>query len=121
MCAAALLVCLFFFFYSRRRHTRCALVTGVQTCALPICETISEPWSAARVAELRGEGRTIFVDFTADWCLSCKVNERVALHSASVEQAFRDKDVAVLVADWTKADPAKIGRASCRERGCQYV
>lgn len=67
---------------------------------------ISEPWSTTRVAELRGEGRTIFVDFTADWCLSCKVNERVALHSARVEQAFRDGDVAVLVADWTKADPA---------------
>lgn len=67
---------------------------------------LSEPWSAARVAELRGEGRTIFVDFTADWCLSCKVNERVALRSTSVEQAFRDGDVAILVADWTKADPA---------------
>lgn len=67
---------------------------------------IAEPWSAARVSELRGEGRTIFVDFTADWCLSCKVNERVALRSASVEQAFRADNVAVLVADWTKADPA---------------
>ncbi|WP_043113929.1 protein-disulfide reductase DsbD family protein [Solimonas soli] len=66
----------------------------------------SEPWSAQRVAELRGEGRTIFVDFTADWCLSCKVNERVALRSERVEQRFRDANVAVLVADWTNADPA---------------
>jgi len=66
----------------------------------------SEPWSAQRVAELRGEGRTVFVDFTADWCLSCKVNERVALRSSRVEQAFRERDVAVLVADWTRADPA---------------
>ncbi|MGH8445508.1 MAG: protein-disulfide reductase DsbD family protein, partial [Solimonas sp.] len=66
----------------------------------------AEPWSAQRVAELRGDGRTIFVDFTADWCLSCKVNERVALRSDRVEQAFRERDVAVLVADWTNADPA---------------
>ncbi|NGY06038.1 protein-disulfide reductase DsbD family protein [Solimonas terrae] len=66
----------------------------------------SEAWSTQRVAELRGEGRTVFVDFTADWCLSCKVNERVALRSSRVEQAFRDDDVAVLVGDWTRADPA---------------
>ncbi|MFT4046224.1 MAG: protein-disulfide reductase DsbD family protein [Solimonas sp.] len=66
----------------------------------------AEPWSAQRVAELRGEGRTVFVDFTADWCLSCKVNERVALRAAKVEQRFRDAGVAVLVADWTNADPA---------------
>src|SRR3546814_8449748 len=37
---------LFFFFSSRRRHTRCALVTGVQTCALPICNTLSKPTSS---------------------------------------------------------------------------
>src|SRR3546814_8814157 len=42
--------CLFFFFSSRRRHTRCALVTGVQTCALPICYTDGSmaPWSGAQ-------------------------------------------------------------------------
>jgi thiol:disulfide interchange protein DsbD len=66
----------------------------------------SEPWSATRVAELRDAGRTIFVDFTADWCLSCKVNERVALHSSRVERILKEQNVAVLVADWTRADPA---------------
>ncbi len=65
-----------------------------------------EAWSAQRVAELRADGRTIFVDFTADWCLTCKVNERVALKSERVEQAFADRDVAVLVGDWTRSDPA---------------
>lgn len=65
-----------------------------------------EVWSAQRVAELRGEGRTVFIDFTADWCLSCKVNERVALRASRVEQAFREHEVALLVADWTRADPA---------------
>lgn len=66
----------------------------------------TEPWSAERVAQLRAEGRTVFVDFTADWCLTCKVNERVALKTARVEAAFRQHDVVLLVADWTRADPA---------------
>ncbi len=66
----------------------------------------AEAWSPQRVAELRAQGRTVFVDFTADWCLTCKVNERVALKSSRVEAAFRQQDVALLVADWTRADPA---------------
>src|SRR3546814_7316475 len=53
-------------------------------------ETISEPWPAARVAELRGEGRTIFADFTADWCLSCKVNERRSEeHTSELQSLMR--------------------------------
>jgi thiol:disulfide interchange protein len=66
----------------------------------------SEAWSSERVAQLRAEGRTIFVDFTADWCITCKVNERGALRSARVEEAFRNRDVAVLIGDWTRSDPA---------------
>jgi DsbC/DsbD-like thiol-disulfide interchange protein/cytochrome c biogenesis protein CcdA len=75
-----------------------------------------EPWSSERVAELRADGRTIFVDFTADWCLSCKVNERVALKSDKVQRAFAEQQVAFLVGDWTRADPlitaelARFGR-----------
>ncbi len=76
----------------------------------------TEPWSAARVAELRAEGRTIFVDFTADWCITCKLNERATLKSARVEEAMRSRDVVTLIADWTRADPeitaelARFGR-----------
>jgi thiol:disulfide interchange protein DsbD len=65
-----------------------------------------EAYSDARFDALRAEGRTVFVDFTADWCLSCKVNERVALKSDRVQQAFAEHDVAFLVGDWTRADPA---------------
>ncbi|MES2886305.1 MAG: protein-disulfide reductase DsbD domain-containing protein [Pseudomonadota bacterium] len=64
-----------------------------------------EPWSTARVEALRAEGKTIFVDFTADWCITCKVNERGALASTAVKQAFADEGVVSLVADWTRADP----------------
>ncbi len=64
-----------------------------------------EPFTVARVEDARREGRAIFVDFTAAWCLSCQVNERVALHSASVERAFADGKVLLLRADWTSRDP----------------
>ncbi|MDM4770385.1 protein-disulfide reductase DsbD [Solimonas sp. SE-A11] len=66
----------------------------------------AEVWSEEKVAELRAQGQTIFVDFTADWCLTCKVNERVALKTEAVQKAFRERGVAFLVADWTRNDPA---------------
>jgi len=70
----------------------------------------SEPYSAARVEELREQGRIVFVDFTAAWCLTCQVNERVVLNSKSVTEGFRQKNVFILKADWTSHD-AKIAEA----------
>jgi thiol:disulfide interchange protein len=64
----------------------------------------SEPFSEARLAELRAAGTPVFVNFTADWCLTCKVNERATLHQDEVVAAFRDKGIAVLVGDWTRGD-----------------
>lgn len=69
----------------------------------------AEPFSEARLAELRGEERPVFVYFTADWCVTCKVNEKTVLDRDEVAQAFEEKNVAVLVGDWTRGDPA-IGR-----------
>jgi thiol:disulfide interchange protein len=63
-----------------------------------------EPWSAERVARYQVQGRPVFVDFTASWCLSCQVNERVALNQPSVQRAFADANVALLRADWTQHD-----------------
>jgi thiol:disulfide interchange protein DsbD len=65
-----------------------------------------QPFSAARIDELQAQGRPIFVDFTADWCITCKLNERLALADRAVLKAFADADVAVLRADWTRQDPA---------------
>ena len=48
----------------------------------------------------------MFVDFTAKWCLSCQVNERVALSQPEVQKAFADAHVALLRADWTQRDEA---------------
>ena len=64
-----------------------------------------EPWSEQRVAELRAADRPVFAYFTADWCITCKVNERVAINTDSVQEFFRNNDVAVLVGDWTNEDP----------------
>jgi thiol:disulfide interchange protein DsbD len=65
-----------------------------------------QPWSAEAVSRYQAEGRPVFVDFTASWCLSCQVNERVALNQPSVQKAFQDGNVVLLRADWTRHDEA---------------
>ena len=67
-------------------------------------ELQSEPYSPARVAELRAEGRPVFVNYTAAWCVSCQVNDKVALSTHAVASAFARHKVAYLKADWTKRD-----------------
>ena len=66
----------------------------------------SEPFTAARLAELRSEGRPVFVNMTAAWCLSCLVNEQVALAPSAVQHAFARAHVAYLKGDWTRRDAA---------------
>jgi thiol:disulfide interchange protein len=66
-------------------------------------------FSEAKLAALRAEGRPVFVYFTADWCLTCKVNEKAVLEREEVARAFSSHHVAVLVGDWTRGDP-EIGR-----------
>ncbi|UAL10939.1 protein-disulfide reductase DsbD family protein [Caulobacter segnis] len=66
---------------------------------------VAETWSPEKVAELRAAGRPILVDFTAAWCVTCQVNEKVALSGAKVAEAFKAKDAVYLKADWTNRDP----------------
>ena len=80
-----------------------------------VAEAGSEAWSVARVAELRAERRPVFVNATAAWCITCQVNERVALRGAAVRDAFAARNVAYLKADWTRGDPAIA--ALLREHG----
>src|SRR3546814_5259201 len=96
----------FFFFSSRRRHTRCALVTGVQTCALPISQAtlVNARTELARSETLAALGRQIGkIDrrqFPADVFRRIMGEEMHASHDRIARE---------------------IGRASCRERVCQYV
>jgi thiol:disulfide interchange protein len=69
----------------------------------------AEPFSETRLAALRAEGRPVFAYFTADWCLTCKVNEKVAIETEATTSAFAAHKVAVLVGDWTDGDPV-LGR-----------
>src|SRR3546814_1379938 len=89
----------FFFFSSRRRHTRCALVTGVQTCALPI---------SLQLFTAASRDRFSIHDFSADCWEAIDAfgdgAEGAALPAISLDIWFNE-----------------IGRASCRERVCQYV
>jgi len=66
----------------------------------------TEPFSETKLAELRKQGRPVFLYFTADWCLTCKVNEKAAIERGEVTKAFADKHVVTMVGDWTRGDPA---------------
>jgi thiol:disulfide interchange protein DsbD len=65
-----------------------------------------QPWSTARVAQAQAEGRTVFVDYTAAWCVTCQFNKRTTLAAADVKAAFQARNVLLLRADWTRRDPA---------------
>ena len=84
-----------------------ALIPTATTPAIARAQGLlpSEPFSESRLATLRAEGRPVFAYFTADWCVTCKVNEKGALETKAVADAFAERDVAVLVGDWTRGDP----------------
>lgn len=66
----------------------------------------AEPYSASRLAALRAEERAVLVNMTAAWCITCLVNEQVALSTNRVRQLLEDKEVTYLKGDWTRHDPA---------------
>ena len=72
----------------------------------------AQPWDEAAVAAALKAGQPVFIDFTADWCLTCKFNERTVLSREDVRAAFARHQVAFFVADWTRRDAlitAKLG------------
>src|SRR3546814_4535152 len=99
---------LLFFFSSRRRHTRCALVTGVQTCALPISPSLMDPeWAGEIVAAARRL-----------WAPAPDLEVTLEANPTDAEAA---RFAAFAAAGVNRLSLGEIGRASCRERVCQYV
>jgi thiol:disulfide interchange protein len=77
-----------------------AATTGGAKASVP-----SEPFTPERLAALRAEGRPVFVNFTAAWCVSCKANDLTSLSSRDVADAFARTGVVYLKGDWTNRDP----------------
>jgi thiol:disulfide interchange protein len=74
------------------------------------------PYDETRLAELSAQGRPVFVDFTAAWCVSCQVNKRLVLNHDQTISGFEQSKVVLMRADWTRRDPvitqalARLGR-----------
>jgi len=64
-----------------------------------------EAWSPQAVADARGAGRVVLVDFTADWCVTCQANKKSSLEIASVRQKLKDLNAVALLGDYTREDP----------------
>jgi thiol:disulfide interchange protein DsbD len=90
--------------------TALAVLSGIAvapgTPAVAAATENAQAFTPARLAVLRREGRPVFVNMTAAWCVTCLVNERVAIGTAAVQQAFTMHHVAYLKGDWTRQDPA---------------
>jgi thiol:disulfide interchange protein DsbD len=99
-----------------------AILVAVFALTIPLYQPkdtnlVWQPYSQHALDEARGQGHPVFIDFTAAWCLSCQVNERLVLKSAEVQHELSKNKVTLLKADWTHYDPeitkelASIGRS----------
>jgi DsbC/DsbD-like thiol-disulfide interchange protein/cytochrome c biogenesis protein CcdA len=84
------------------------LLLGVSAIKWPRQANViaAAPFTEPALASARGKGQPVFLYFTADWCLTCKVNERTVLDRAEVQAAFKRRGVTVMSGDWTHGDPA---------------
>ena len=97
---------------ARRGSTLAAVLIAMVAVVLPIAasrkDSTKVEWqtfSAESVKQARTQGKAVFVDFTAAWCLSCQVNERLVLNSSEVQKQLRGGNVIPMRADWTQYDP----------------
>lgn len=83
-----------------------ALLNSLPPAGAPAPASAADAWSEPRLAELRQQGRPVFVNMTAAWCVTCLVNERVALGTGAVRARFAEQGITLLKGDWTRHDPA---------------
>src|SRR3546814_2596774 len=103
---------------SRRRHTRCALVTGVQTCALPI--SVLEKAQSLRSGLQSNNGESESIASFLEKSVSLPAFVKSIQDNTHVEEKDT-QDTTHVEQDTTEEEDTQIGRASCRERVCQYV
>ncbi len=112
--AAAVLALAWLPFVAVRRIAAAALIAAAFAAShlaapppsMAAREGFWQPFDESQIAPLVAQGRTVFVDVTADWCLTCKVNASLALAPASVRQRLAAPNVVAMRADWTRPDPA---------------
>ena len=85
---------------------RAPVADAGSTVSEPGAGPTSAPWSTAAVETALAGGRPVLVNFTADWCVTCKINERTSLSSAGVKAAIERSNAVYLVGDWTRRDDA---------------
>ena len=95
---------------ARWPSTIAAVVIAALALAIPLYQPkdttlVWQPYSAQTLEQARAAGHPVFIDFTAAWCLSCQVNEKLVLKSADVQHEFSSKNFTLLKADWTQYDP----------------
>ncbi|AFL87918.1 thiol:disulfide interchange protein [Terriglobus roseus DSM 18391] len=97
---------------ANRWSTIAAVLITIGALAIPLSAshedataTVWKTFSAEEVQQARASGKAVFVDFTAAWCLSCQVNERVVLNSGEVKKQLQAPNVVPMRADWTQYDP----------------
>jgi len=92
-----------------KRSGKTAKALGVLTLILALvlpfqakqAEFVKGDWSLAKIEELQSEGKAVLVDFTAAWCVTCKVNEITVLNKPKTQKLLADNNTVMLIADWT--------------------
>jgi thiol:disulfide interchange protein/DsbC/DsbD-like thiol-disulfide interchange protein len=94
---------------ARGGSTIAAILLAAVALAIPLYQPkdttlVWQPYSQQALDDARKAGHPVFIDFTASWCLSCQVNEKLVLHSSAVQHQFSARNITLLRADWTKYD-----------------
>ena len=92
-------------YFTGNLFARAAATTPEKSASVPADGMPWVPYSEAELQRLLAEGKPVFVDFTADWCITCKFNMRTAIDTKAVREAFARLGIVPMLADWTNSNP----------------